>query len=211
LYFPFYHDVPKRYAGQFKNQLERFRERGPFVSWDDALAILAGDRELTRPHFCLSFDDGDRSWLDVVMPILGPLGISATFFVVTDFVGRNARLRWQDCKDLAAQGMNLGSHTRSHRRLASLDDTAAASEMRDSKAEIEDRVGVPVWHFAAPYGWPGRDFHRRHVELASEAGYRSFASTFRTSMHSGDSPLCIHRQGLHPAWPMRAVMTRIHE
>jgi hypothetical protein len=47
--------------------------------------------------------------------------------------------------------------------------------------------------------------------MAHRAGYRSFASTLRTSMHCGDSWLGIRRQGLHPAWPLRAVMTRVHE
>jgi peptidoglycan/xylan/chitin deacetylase (PgdA/CDA1 family) len=211
LYFPFYHDVPERYAGRWRQHLLTFRRLGPFVSWDDALAILAGGRELTTPHFCLSFDDGDRTWMDVVLPTLDSLGIPATFFVITDRACRGAGLTWQDCRELASNGMRLGSHTRSHRRLLDLDDAAAVGEIRDSKAEIEDHLGVPVHDFAAPYGWPGRDFVARHVSLARQAGYRSFASTLRTAMHPGDSPLCIRRQGLHPAWPMRAVMTRVHE
>ncbi len=211
LYFPFYHDVPEQYAGRLRQHLLTFRGRGPFVSWDEALAILAGDRELTGPHFCLSFDDGDRTWVDVVYPLLRSLDIPATFFVATDMVSKNSGLTWRHCRDLLAAGMRFGSHTRSHRRLADLDDAAAAREIRDSKAEISDQLGAPVRDFAAPYGWPDRDYTPRHVELARAAGYRSFASTLRPAMHPGDSPMFIHRQGLHPAWPLRAVMTRVHE
>jgi len=30
-------------------------------------------------------------------------------------------------------------------------------------------------------------------------------------MHPGDSPMFIHRQGLHPAWPILAMRTRVHD
>jgi peptidoglycan/xylan/chitin deacetylase (PgdA/CDA1 family) len=211
LYFPFYHDVPEQFARQFRIHLLKFRELGPFVSWDEALDILSGRREITTPTFCLNFDDGHRSWLDVVLPTLHFLGIPATFFVITDVVNRGTELSWRDCHQLVAAGMNIGSHSRSHRRLADLDDATAAREIGGSKAELEDRLGRPVLDFAAPYGWPQRDVLPRDMELAREAGYRSFATTLRTAMHPGDSPMAICRQGLHPAWPLWAVRTRVHE
>jgi hypothetical protein len=30
-------------------------------------------------------------------------------------------------------------------------------------------------------------------------------------MHAGDEPMRINRQGLHPAWPLWAVRTRVHD
>lgn len=211
LYFPFYHDVLPRYADDLRRHLMTFRRSGPFVSWDEALAVLDGRRPLTGPHFCLSFDDGHPSWRDVVLPILRDQAVPATFFLVSGTVGQGSNLTWNDCRELASMGMGFGSHTRSHRRLSALDDAAAAREIRDSKAEIEDRLGLPVRDFAAPYGRPGQDFLPRDVDLAREAGYRSFATTLRAAMHPADSPLWIRRQGLHPAWPMWAVRTRVHD
>src|SRR3954452_2920396 len=155
LYFPFYHDVAPRYARQFGRLLRTFADLGRFVTWDEALRILAGGEELTSPHFCLSFDDRDRSWVDVVVPMLSELGIPATFFVITEEVTRGDKLSWQDCRDMVRAGMRIGSHSRTHRRLLDLDDAGAAREIRGSKAEIEDRLGEPVADFAAPYGWPG--------------------------------------------------------
>src|SRR5262249_11585902 len=177
LYFPFYHDVPEQYAGRLRQHLLTFRGRGPFVSWDEALAILAGDRELTGPHFCLSFADGDRTWVDVVYPLLRSLEIPATFFVATDMIGRSSGsgkgtgLTWRHCRDLLAAGMRFGSHTRSHRRLADLDDAAAAREIRDSKAEISDRLGVEVRDFAAPYGLPDPGYTPPPVAPARRGGH----------------------------------------
>lgn len=211
LYFPFYHDVPSGYAGQLRRHLRAFAEQGPLISFDDAIDVLAGDRALDGPQFCLSFDDGHWTWVDVLLPLLSELRVTATFYIRTDVVAAGTELSWQGCRELLAAGMRIGSHTRTHRRLRELDDADAAAEISGSKAEIEDRLGTPVPDFAAPYGWPHRDFDQRHIDMAQRAGYRSFASTLRTAMHPGDSPLFIHRQGLHPAWPLRAVMTRVHE
>jgi peptidoglycan/xylan/chitin deacetylase (PgdA/CDA1 family) len=211
LYFPFYHDVLPPYADDLRHHLRTFLRIGQFVTWDEALEILDGRRPLVGPHFCLSFDDGHPSWRDVVLPVLRDLGIPAMFFVISGSIGRGANLSWRDCREMAATGMAFGSHTRSHRSLAGLDDATAAREIRDSKAEIEEQLGREVLDFAAPYGRPGHDFLPRDVDLARDAGYRSFATTLRAPMHPGDSPMWVQRQGLHPAWPLWAVRTRVHD
>jgi peptidoglycan/xylan/chitin deacetylase (PgdA/CDA1 family) len=210
LYFPFYHDVPAEYAGDLRRQLLAFRRRGPLVSWDEALDVLAGRRELTGPMFCLSFDDAHPSWRDVVAPVLHEVGAPATFFLTTGLVGQAGNLTWQDCRELHALGYAFGSHTISHRRLSDLTDAESVREIRDSRHEIEDELGAEVRDFAAPYG-SLVDLGEREVNAAREAGYRSFATTLRPAMHAGDSPMFIHRQGLHPAWPLWAVRTRVHD
>jgi peptidoglycan/xylan/chitin deacetylase (PgdA/CDA1 family) len=211
LYFPFYHDVLPEYAGDLRRHLLAFRRRGPLVGWDDALAILAGEQRLDGPVFCLSFDDGHASWRDVVVPLLRELGVPAMFFLTTGLVGRPGNLTWDDCRAIADAGFGFGSHTIAHQRLADQGDADALREIAGSKKEIENELGVEVRDFAAPYGHPAVDFGKRDVELARDAGYASFASTLRPAMRPGDSPMMIHRQGLHPAWPLWAVRTRVHD
>ncbi|RSM72283.1 polysaccharide deacetylase [Actinoplanes sp. ATCC 53533] len=211
LYFPFYHDVLGEYAGDLRRHLLAFRRLGPLISWDTALDVLAGRHPMTGPMFCLSFDDGHLSWRDVVAPVLRELGAPATFFLTSGLVGQPGNLTWQDCRDLAAAGYHFGSHTVTHPRLADADDDAAVREILDSKKEIEDQLGVEVRDFAAPYGNPAVDFGDRDLRTVREAGYRSFATTLREPMHPGDSPMWIQRQGLHPAWPIWAVRTRVHD
>src|SRR3954465_14323261 len=49
LYFPFHpHPLPE-YADDLRRHLRAFRRLGPLISWDEALEILAGRRELTGP------------------------------------------------------------------------------------------------------------------------------------------------------------------
>jgi peptidoglycan/xylan/chitin deacetylase (PgdA/CDA1 family) len=211
LYFPFYHDVPPEFAGGLRRHLTAFRELGPLISWDAALEVLTGRRPLNGPMFCLSFDDGHATWRDVVAPILADLGVPATFFVTTGLIGQPGNLTWSDVRDLIAAGHNVGSHTITHPRLADCDHGTARREIAESKRELEEELGAEVRDFAAPYGNPDVDVRDGDVHAAREAGYRSFATTLRPAMHPGDSPMWIHRQGLHPAWPLRAVRTRVHD
>jgi peptidoglycan/xylan/chitin deacetylase (PgdA/CDA1 family) len=211
LFCPFYHDVAPEFAGDLRRHLAAFRRIGPMLTWDQGIEVLTGRRALAGPAFCISFDDGHLSWRDVIAPILRELGVPATFFLTTGLVGRPGNLTWADCRDLRAGGARFGSHTVTHPRLADCDDDTAFHEILDSKKEMEDELGVEVRDFAAPYGNPAVDLRDRDVRAVREAGYRSFATTLRPAMHPGDSPMWIHRQGLHPAWPLWAVRTRVHD
>jgi hypothetical protein len=211
LYFPFYHDVLPEYADDLRHHLRTLSRIGPMVSWAESLDVLAGRRPLTGPVFCLSFDDAHLTWRDVAAPVLRELRVPAMFFLTSGMVGRPGNLTWQDCRDLVAAGFDFGSHTVTHTRLADQDDAAAAREIVDSKRHIEDELQVEITDFAAPYGHPAVDFSERDVRTAQQAGYRSFSTTLRPVMRPGDSPMWIRRQGLHPAWPIMAVRTRVHD
>jgi peptidoglycan/xylan/chitin deacetylase (PgdA/CDA1 family) len=211
LFFPFYHDVPPEFAAGLRRQLRVFGELGSLVSWDAALQMLTGHRALNGPAFCLSFDDGHPTWRDVVVPLLAELGVPATFFVTTGLIGRPDNLSWNDVRDLLAAGHGIGSHSVTHPRFADCDEASARREIVASKHELEDELGVAVRDFAAPYGNPVVDLRDRRVRAARQAGYRSFATTLRPAMRAGDSPMWIHRQRLHPAWPLWAVRTRVHD
>jgi hypothetical protein len=210
LWFPFYHEVPREYGRGLRRHLLAFRRCGPLISWDEALGVLEGRRPEQGPAFCLSFDDGHASWRDVVVPLLLELEIPAMFFVTSGLIGQPGNLSWKDCRDIAAAGFRIGSHTITHRRLADLDERQARREIIGSKEEIEDGIGHLIEDFAAPYGNPLVDQTERDVALAREGGYRSFATTRRPPMRAGGDPWSINRQGLHPAWPLAAVRTRVH-
>jgi peptidoglycan/xylan/chitin deacetylase (PgdA/CDA1 family) len=213
VYFLLYHGVAEGYADGLRGQLEAFLNQGPFVSWEQGLSDLAAD-DLPGPRFCLSFDDAHKEWAGVVLPLLAELNVPASFFITTERVAAGqspARLTWDDCAHLVVAGMNIGSHSVTHSRLALLEPDEARREIFDSKQELEARLGVCVQDFSVPFGLPGVDYAERDVDLMREAGYRSCASALPGRMTPGDSPLAVRRCGLSPAWPMLAVRTRVHE
>lgn len=214
LYFPFYHGVPAHHAAGFRRHLEVLLVRGRFLTWSQALDRLASPAELEGPHFCLSFDDGHRDWLEQVVPLLQEHNVPATFFITTGEVvpwAGGDRLTWHDVGELVAAGMSVGSHSVTHPRMSLLDDAASREEVVRSKEVLEDRTGGPVLDFAAPYGLPGIDYGQREVDLVQAAGYRSLASARPGRTGPGGSPYAIPRSGLSPAWPLAALRRRVHE
>ena len=83
IFFLCYHQVPRRDLAAFRSGLEALTAIGRFLSWDEALSLNSGERPVVGSHFCLTFDDGDRSWAEVVLPTLTDMSIPAAFFVVT--------------------------------------------------------------------------------------------------------------------------------
>jgi len=87
-------------------------------------------------------------------------------------------MNWKQIRRLRAAGHAIGSHTLSHRVLATLDPSEQAREIIGSRRALEAIVGGPIRSFAYPVGGP-RHINRRSIELVRQAGYGQ-AFTFNT-------------------------------
>jgi hypothetical protein len=199
--FLLYHHVFDDERGSFEHQLRWLRNFGDFATVDDGVAALAGARRHGGRYFCVTFDDGFKCCLTNAVPILAERGIPATFFLATDYIGRDMEqdwtilcrfyqcsgyrlpvefLQWDDCRKMKSAGMSFGSHTCSHARLSSLPPTQVRHELLDCKRKIEEELGTVCNHFAAPWGHPVRDFQPyQHPSLAVELGYSTFFTGVR--------------------------------
>jgi len=65
---------------------------------------------------------------------------------------RRGCMGWEEVAHLSRAGMEIGSHTCSHRSLLRLPLGEALDEIRQSKREIERRLNAPCAHFAFPFG-----------------------------------------------------------
>jgi peptidoglycan/xylan/chitin deacetylase (PgdA/CDA1 family) len=124
----------------------------------------------------LTFDDGWRDGLTTVTPMLKRLGIQATFYVCPEgFGSRHPQLgdagvvvTELEAQALHAAGMELGSHTLSHRGVLELSDRDLRHEFREARRLIEALTGERCLTLAYPSGR-----HDPRVRRAAEdAGYR---------------------------------------
>lgn len=84
----------------------------------------------------------------------------------------NSRLGMTEAelRQMAADTLcTIGSHTCSHARMTKLSEPAAQTELRQSKALLEDIIGNPVRHFSYPYG----DYNPAVAQQVRAAGYQS--------------------------------------
>jgi peptidoglycan/xylan/chitin deacetylase (PgdA/CDA1 family) len=131
----------------------------------------------------LTFDDGFADVREQALPVLAKHGFRATVFVTTGVTDRRVSFPWYECQppllgwdeilELDRDAvLQFEAHTVSHPNLLALDEAAAAGEIRDSKRELESRLGRPVSAFAYPAGL----FGERERRLVAEAGYAAAVS-----------------------------------
>lgn len=75
-----------------------------------------------------------------------------------------------------APGVTIGAHTMSHPMLAKHPQDVARAEIGESKAWLEEKLGMPIRHFAYPVGDP-TSAGPREFALAKEAGFASAVTT----------------------------------
>lgn len=121
----------------------------------------------SRGNICLTFDDGNKSDVDLVLPMLLEVSAKATFFITTDWIGQPSFLSVSNIRELHNHGMQIGSHSKSHLNLKYLSHEEIKEELASSKKVLEDIIGAPVDAFSYPFGehWPSS------YKIARDVGY----------------------------------------
>lgn len=146
-------------VARFRAQLALLRRLGfHSISLLGLAEHLARGTPISPRAVVITFDDGYLDTLTLALPLLREFGFSATCYFVAGAIGRWSEwtkpaplMDWDGVRAWLAAGMEVGSHSVSHRRLPWLDDAAVREEVVASKARLEDRLGIAVGSFAYPY------------------------------------------------------------
>ncbi|MFO0973672.1 MAG: polysaccharide deacetylase family protein [Phycisphaerae bacterium] len=98
-------------------------------------------------------------------------------------------MSWDQVRELADAGVEIGSHTVSHPHLARLEPGDIARELSDSRARLESRIGRPVVRVSYPFG----SHDARVMAAARSAGYESAYITHTWYAQSPREPFAIPR------------------
>jgi peptidoglycan/xylan/chitin deacetylase (PgdA/CDA1 family) len=104
---------------------------------------------------------------------------------------RDMHLSWDEVRQMAAQGIEFGSHTVNHPILNRVDDEHLHFQAFESKATIERELNQPVLTFAYPAGT--RDNRNEAAQaIAASCGYR-FAVVYDQGVESHPDPTLLPR------------------
>ena len=153
-------------------------------------ALMCG-RPLPRRPILITFDDGYRDNYVNASPVIARLGMRATAYVITGRIsnGDPSFLTWLQLRRLELRGVEIGSHTVSHRSLTSLSTTQAWTELVRSRRVLERRLGHRVPWLAYPIG----AYDTRIERLARRAGYLLAVTTVHGTRHSARRPFALPR------------------
>jgi peptidoglycan/xylan/chitin deacetylase (PgdA/CDA1 family) len=135
------------------------------IALADLLHRLHLKESLPENTIVITFDDGYESVYQYARSRLNHYGFTATVFVISDYCGltnqwsgqpssvpTEALLSWEQVQVLAAEGYEIGAHTRSHPSLPTILPEDAEAEMHISQQQIQTHIKQEVKVFAYPYG-----------------------------------------------------------
>ena len=181
------------------------------VTFADYLKFASGESAIntfpTRP-IILTFDDGYTDNYTNLLPLMQQYGYRGVLYLLGDFDIRYNK--WDadfdpteprsEIMDLAqkrafvAAGWEVGAHTMSHPRLTTLPLSAAATEIRRSKIQLETALHTQIVSFAYPYG----DCNEAVKNAVRVAGFAFGIATDTGGMHLEDDRMQVFRINMFP-------------
>ncbi len=208
----FYHRVADEYPNawtmptqMFASQIRWLKDHFDIVTLEESQARIAAGRN-RLPTACITFDDGYADNMRFAVPLLLDQNVPFTYFVSTDFIRNNHAFPHdqavglplvpntpEQIRQMAAAGVEIGGHTRSHADLGgNLTPAELANEIVGCKGDLEEIVEREVRYFAFPYGL-SRNISPAAFRMAHEAGYHGVCSAYGGYNFPGDDEFHLRR------------------
>jgi peptidoglycan/xylan/chitin deacetylase (PgdA/CDA1 family) len=170
----------------FRRLCRLLRRSFRVVPLAEIFRLARGGEAVPRRTVAITFDDCYRDNLPAAR-VLAEHGLPACFFIPTAFVGtdhvftwdrglpRMPNLTWDELREMAELGHEIGSHTVTHADLGAAPEEVARRELTESRKVLESQLGRPVRWFAFPFGGPEHCPTDR-LPLVRAAGYEGCVS-----------------------------------
>jgi hypothetical protein len=126
----------------------------PITSYSQSSSNITSANNITANNsgkiIILGFDDNRKGDFTYAKPILDKYGFKATFFIICGKTVDKGAMNWQDIAAMQRDGMDIESHTMTHKHLNHLSASALNFEIAGSKQCLASH-GYNVTSFAYPY------------------------------------------------------------
>ncbi|MFG3190385.1 polysaccharide deacetylase family protein [Streptomyces omiyaensis] len=182
----------------FAAQMDEVAARGftPVTTAALATAWRTGAELPARPVL-VTFDDGYEGVHRHALPVLAKHSFVSTVFVTTGWLpGRHATggaldamLSWEQVRELAAAGTEIGGHSHSHPQLDQLDAGRLRFEALRCRELVGEELGTAPGSFAYPYGYSSR----RVRTTVREAGFAQALAVGNALARRRQGPYALER------------------
>ncbi|MBD1399532.1 polysaccharide deacetylase family protein [Pelovirga terrestris] len=182
----------------FTEQLEHLRERHiPVVSTQEISERIARGEALPDHAAMITVDDAYLSFYQAGMPIVRQFAVPVSLFVNTDAVGTPGYMSWDQIREVAAQGVEIGNHTASHaylvEKMAGETDAQWRRRIYDdilsAQQAFERELGFAPNIFAYTYG----EYSAEIIDIVKELGFIAAYGQQSGVIHQQHDPFTLPR------------------
>lgn len=179
---------------RFEKQLAYLKKQGfVFYTASEMIEHYRGRGSFPMNGMTLTFDDGWKDNYTNAFPALRRFKIKATIFLVPSCIGQisakalaegegaREHLTREEILEMAADGIEFGSHSMNHRWLPELPLKEVKFEVEESKRQLEELLQRPCRVFAYPAGY----FNEQVRQVVEDAGH---TGAFTTHFGPKDRP-----------------------
>lgn len=184
---------------EFLEQVDYLQNTGyNVIPMADLVRFYKGEiEELPENAVVITVDDGWRCTYDIIYKELSARGIPFTAFLYPKYViGGTYSLTWDQVREMAANGVEIQSHTLSHGYLTrdrsgqgGNYESWLTRELVESKRILEEKVGKTVDVLAYPYG----AYDDVVARATKRAGYAAALTCNFGSVTPGTDPFKLNR------------------
>lgn len=167
-----YHDVfvqdPKESGFQEERDVPYKISASEFENQVKAISDSCLKRGLPKEYVVFTFDDGGKSFHQVIAPILEKYGYKGLFFISSSYIGQDMFLSEDEIRHLHKRGHIIGSHAHHHMHMNSLTDEEIQNEWYTSIKILQNILGEPITFASIPNG----DMSKSVLSGAANCGIR---------------------------------------
>lgn len=176
---------------QFDSEMKYIKDQGyTTLTMKELYSYFENQVPVPEKSIVITLDDGYSDNYTAAFPVLKKYGLKATVFVVTSTIDVNPNcLTSAQIKEMDKAGIQIESHTVTHRDLDSLSYSEQLAELKDSKAALEKLLGRTVDYIAYPTG----KYNDDTIKAVAEAGYKMAFTTNGRWSDKADGILTLDR------------------
>ncbi|WP_344529980.1 polysaccharide deacetylase family protein [Streptomyces albiaxialis] len=186
--------TPKAFAEQME-----FLEDGGFTPLTTAElgALWRAGKAAPERAVLITFDDGYEGVHRHALPVLTKHAFAAGLFVSTGWLpgphhaggALDTMLTWEQVRELAGAGLEIGGHSHTHPQMDQLSDEALRYEIAHCRELLAQETGTAPVSFAYPFGYSSR----RVRQAVRDGGFQQSLAVNNALASTRQSPFALTR------------------